>query len=99
MRAPINGTVMNALGSRIVTYTAGARKGPDSFAYTVSDGEFTTPPTIVVVSVVAPHWLSPSGGSPPTVSGSRSRHARGAPPAHALAATSADNRHHPSFFL
>lgn len=57
---PTNGTVTLA-GPSTVTYVAGNRKGPDAFTYTVSDGEFTSPPTIVVVSVVKPRWLSPAG--------------------------------------
>ncbi len=62
---PTNGSVAMAAGSAVATYSAGARKGPDAFTYTVSDGEFTTAPSIVRVSVVEPHWLSPSGGSAP----------------------------------
>src|SRR3989442_7249486 len=56
---PTNGTVELAANSPVVTYTVGERKGPDAFTYTVSDGEFTSPPAIVAVSVVEPHWLSP----------------------------------------
>ena len=44
-----------------MTFQAGTRRGPDAFTYSVSDGEFTTPPTVVVLSVVEPHWLSPLG--------------------------------------
>lgn len=58
---PTNGTIVHAPGSPVVTYHAGARKGPDSFAYRVSDGEFTSAPAIVNLSVVEPHWLSPEG--------------------------------------
>src|SRR5207248_10053236 len=60
--SPTNGTVTLIADSGLLTYTAGPRKGPDAFAYTVSDGEFTSPPATVVVSVVEPHWLSPEGG-------------------------------------
>jgi hypothetical protein len=59
---PTNGTVTHLAGSTVVTYQAGGRKGPDAFAYTVSDGEFTTDPIMVAISVVQPHWLSPGGG-------------------------------------
>jgi hypothetical protein len=60
---PTNGFVTQlAPGSPQVTFQAGNRRGPDAFTYTVSDGEFTTEPTTVVLSVVEPHWLSPAGG-------------------------------------
>jgi hypothetical protein len=57
---PTNGSVAASGGS--ATYSAAGRKGPDAFAYTVSDGEFTSDPAIVSLSVVEPHWLSPNGG-------------------------------------
>jgi hypothetical protein len=60
---PTNGTISPVAGSAIVAYAAGPRKGPDAFAYTVSDGEFTSEPAIVALSVVKPHWLSPLTGS------------------------------------
>jgi hypothetical protein len=60
---PTNGAVVNFSGSSNVTFQAGGRKGPDAFAYTVSDGEFTSEPAIVAMSVVEPHWVSPLGGS------------------------------------
>lgn len=60
-RVPTNGVILHVPGSPIVTYNAGPRKGPDAFAYTVSDGEFTSAPAIVNISVVQPHWLSPDG--------------------------------------
>jgi hypothetical protein len=59
---PTNGTVVNFAGSSNVIFQAGGRKGPDAFAYTVSDGEFTSEPAIVALSVVQPHWVSPLGG-------------------------------------
>ena len=68
-----NGTVSLVPGLSIVTYTAGTNKGPDAFAYTVSDGEFTSPPTIVTVSVVQPHWLSTNGGTVLPLNGSMSQ--------------------------
>lgn len=61
--APTNGTIHHAAGSPVVTFTAGARKGPDAFAYTVSDGEFTSVPAIYALSVVRPHWLATGGGA------------------------------------
>jgi hypothetical protein len=60
---PTNGILVHLPGSSTVTYQANGTKGPDAFAYTVSDGEFTSPPAIVALSVVQPHWLSPQGGS------------------------------------
>src|SRR5258706_14467322 len=54
--SPTNGAIIHEPGSATVTYAAGGRKGPDAFAYTVSDGEFTTAPPLVVVSVTEPHW-------------------------------------------
>src|SRR5207249_2221028 len=73
--SPTNGTVTLVPGFGIVTYTARAKKGPDAFTYTVSDDEFTTPPTIVTMSLVTPHWLSPAGGSVPPLDGSSPDHA------------------------
>ena len=65
-----NGVLTHTPGSPIVTYQASGVKGPDTFAYTVSDGEFTSPPTIVSISVVKPHWLSPGGGTDAPLDGS-----------------------------
>lgn len=59
---PTNGTVTLNANSSSVTYKAGNRKGPDAFTYTVSDGEFTSAPAVFRVSVVEPHWVSPTGG-------------------------------------
>jgi hypothetical protein len=67
---PTNGTVTGIASSALTQYAAGSRKGPDAFAYTVSDGEFTSAPAIVTVSVVKPHWLSPTGGGTPPLDGS-----------------------------
>jgi hypothetical protein len=58
--AQTNGSVEHPGGTAVVTYAAGGRKGPDAFAYTVSDGEFTSEPAMVTLSIVQPHWLSPS---------------------------------------
>ena len=79
---PTNGTVTQAPGSPLITFNAGARKGPDAFAYTVSDGVFTSEPTIVVMSVVEPHWLSTNVSSGVPLDGSS--------PASAWAAGTAD---------
>jgi len=81
---PTHGTLNHIAGSPIVTYQAGNQKGPDTFAYTVSDGEFTSPPAIVTVSVVQPHWLSPSGGTTLPLDGSSPARAWVAGPATAL---------------
>jgi hypothetical protein len=81
--APTNGFVtQSAPGSPEIVFHAGSRRGPDAFSYTVSDGEFTTEPTLVLISVVEPHWLSPGGA----VGGTRD----GSSPARAWAAGSAD---------
>ena len=79
---PTNGTVTGFANSALVQYAAGSRKGPDTFAYTVSDGEFTSAPAIVTISVVKPHWLTPTGGSTPPLDGSS--------PSRAWAGSSAD---------
>jgi len=95
---PTNGSVLNAGGSPIVTYLAGPRKGLDAFTYTVSDGEFTSPPTIVVMSVVQPHWLSPNGGSVPLPDGSSPDQAWVAGPAEALDAIWKTNQYYDCFY-
>ena len=50
--APTNGGVVHTPGSPLVSFNAGSRKGPDAFAYTGSDGVFTSDPTLVLMSVV-----------------------------------------------
>jgi hypothetical protein len=95
---PTNGTVANTGGSPIATYTSGTRKGPDAFAYTVSDGEFTSDPAIVTVSVVEPHWLSLSGGAGGTRDGSSPARAWVASPASALDAIWKTNNYYDCFF-
>src|SRR5262249_50426960 len=95
---PTNGTVQWAASSPVVTYTAGERKGPDAFTYTVSDGEFTSPPTIVTVSVVEPHWLSPTGGPGGPLDGSTPAKAWPAGPAEALDAIWRTNNYYDAFF-
>src|SRR3954468_10904911 len=95
---PTNGAVTLLPGSGTVTYTAGSAKGPDAFSYTVSDGEFTTAPTLVVMSVVEPHWLSPEGGSTPPLDGSSPEHAWMAGPSDALDAIWHTNNYYDCFF-
>ncbi len=95
---PTNGTVELAANSPVVTYTAGGRKGPDAFTYTVSDGEFTSPPAVVTVSVVEPHWLSPGGGSVEPQDGSSPAQAWLAGPAQALDAIWKTNNYYDCFF-
>jgi predicted ThiF/HesA family dinucleotide-utilizing enzyme len=96
--APTNGTVSLVAGSSRVTYTAFGRKGPDAFTYTVSDGEFTTPPTIVAISVVEPHWLSPTGGVGALLDGSGPEQAWPAGAADALDAIWKTNNFYDCFF-
>jgi hypothetical protein len=79
---PTNGSIAGIANSALARYSAGSRQGPDAFAYTVSDGEFTSAPAIVTVSVVEPHWLSPTGGNTQPLDGSS--------PAHAWPGNSAD---------
>ena len=96
--SPSNGTVTLLPGTTAVTYTAGNRKGPDAFAYTVSDGEFTTAPTSVVISVVEPHWLTPDGGATPPLDGSSPDHAWLGGPSEALDAIWKTNNYYDCFF-
>src|SRR5262249_39623199 len=95
---PTNGTISHDLGSAIVTYSAGTNNGPDAFTYTVSDGDFTTPPTIVTLSVVTPHWLSPSGGTVQPLDGSTPDQAWLAGPSEALDAIWHTNNNYDCFF-
>jgi len=96
--SPTNGTISHEPGSPLVTYTAGTNKGPDAFTYTVSDGEFTTPPTIVALSVVNPHWLSPAGGTVQPLDGSTPDQAWLAGPSDALDAVWRTNNYYDCFF-
>jgi len=95
---PTNGIVSMVGSSPVVTYTAGGRKGPDAFAYTVSDGEFTSPPVTVSVSVVEPHWLSPGGGAVAPQDGSSPAQAWPAGPAQALDAIWRTNTYYDCLF-
>lgn len=95
---PTNGTVVLSPGSSAASYTAGARKGPDAFTYTVSDGDWTSPPTIVAVSVVEPHWLSPAGGVTAPFDGSRPAQAWSASAVDALDAIWKTNNFYDCFF-
>jgi hypothetical protein len=96
--APTNGTVTALAGSPIVSYQAGSRRGPDAFAYTVSDGEFTSPPAVVSLSVVQPHWLSPSGGVAQPRDGTSPAQAWAAGAADALDAIWHTNNYYDCFF-
>ena len=95
---PTNGTISHAPGSPIVTYAAGTKRGPDAFAYTVSDGEFTSPPAVVIVSVVQPHWLSTNGGTLLPLDGSSPEKAWVAGPSAALDAIWKTNQYYDGFF-
>ena len=94
--AQTNGSV-RLVGST-ASYQAGGRKGPDAFAYTVSDGEFTSQPAIVTVSVVQPHWLSPNGGTSAQLDGNSPDRAWLANPAAALDAIWRTNNYYDCFF-
>jgi hypothetical protein len=91
-----NGSV--SVAGSTATYQARGRKGPDAFAYTVSDGEFTSAPAIVALSVVQPHWLSPAGGTGPLLDGSTPERAWLAGPAAALDAIWKTNNYYDCFF-
>jgi hypothetical protein len=95
---PTNGTLVHSPGSQVVTYHAGARKGPDAFAYTVSDGEFTSAPVIVAMSVVQPHWLSPNEGPIQPRDGTRPEQAWMAGSTDALDAIWKTNNYYDCFF-
>jgi len=93
-----NGSVAHSGGSAVVTYIAGPKKGPDAFAYTVSDGEFTSEPAIVAISVVQPHWLSAAGGLLEPLDGSSPEHAWNADSATAVDAIWTTNNYYDCFF-
>lgn len=95
---PTNGTVTLAPGSSEFSYAAGSRKGPDAFTYTVSDGEFTSDPAIVTMSVVEPHYLSPTGGWLAPLDGSSPLQAWLAGPADAMDAILKTNSYYDCFF-
>jgi hypothetical protein len=96
--SPTNGTVSLVPGSSAVIYDAAGRKGPDAFSYTVSDGEFTSAPAIFAISVVEPHWLSPTGGVVAVLDGSGPARAWPAGAADALDAILKTNSFYDCFF-
>ncbi len=96
--ATSNGAVAIPGGSTVATYQAGGRKGPDAFAYTVSDGEFDSAPIIVSISVVQPHWLSPRGGMVEPQNGSNPDQAWAGGTAAALDAIWNTNTYYDCFF-
>jgi len=95
---PTNGSISHLNGSSLLTYTAGTRKGPDALMFTVSDGEFTSEPATLGLSIVQPHWLSPSGGSVPPLDGSAPEQAWSADLATALDAIWKTNNYYDCFF-
>jgi hypothetical protein len=95
---PTNGSVSHAGDGPVVSYAAGGQKGPDAFTYTVSDGEFTSPPAIVTMSIVEPHWLSPSGGAENPRDGSSPARAWPSGNADAVDAVWRTNRFYDCFF-
>ena len=95
---PTLGALLHSAGSPVVTYQAGGQRGADIFAYTVSDGEFTSEPAIVTLSVVKPHWLSPNGGSMTPRDGSSPERAWAAGTADALDAIWRTNNSYDCFF-
>lgn len=96
--SPRRGQVELAGSAPEVRYTAGPVKGPDLFAYVASDGEFTSAPSTVTVSVVQPHWLSPAGGEELPQDGSRLERAWAVPHAAALDAVWKTNAYYDCFF-
>jgi hypothetical protein len=94
--AQTNGSV--SLVGSTARYQAWGRKGPDAFAYTVSDGEFTSQPAIVAVSVVQPHWLSPNGGTSAQLDGNSPERAWLVGSAAALDAIWKTNKYYDCFF-
>jgi len=66
---PALGTLIHSNGLVTVTFQTGVQKGPAVFTYTVNDGEFTSEPAVVTLSVVKPHWLAPGGGTTPPLDG------------------------------
>lgn len=95
---PTNGTITQPDASGVIRYSAGARKGPDAFVYTVSDGEFTSIPATVAISVVQPHWLAPEGGSLPPLDGSSPERAWSAGSDTALDAIWKTNNYYDCFY-
>ena len=98
LTAPALGTLDFSPNSPRITYRAGAKRGPDSFVYTVSDGEFTSPPATGAVSVVQPHWVSPAGGPTEPRDGSSPDRAFAAATAAQLDAIWRTNTYYDCFF-
>ena len=96
--APGRGMITASASSPVITYVAGGQKGPDQFAYVVSDGEFVSSPATGVVSVVQPHWLSPNGGPASPRDGSSPDRAWAAGAAAALDAIWQTNNYYDCFF-
>src|SRR5436190_9339126 len=94
---PTNGSPTHAGGSPMIAYQAGANKGPDALMFTVSDGEFTSVPATLNLSIVEPHWLSPTGGSVQPLDGSSPEHAWSSPSAAALDAIWKGNNYYDCF--
>lgn len=92
------GTIEFSPDSGTITYKAGAQKGPDQFVYTVSDGEFTSPPATGSVSVVQPHWISPNGGTQQPLDGSSPDHAMPPGPSNSLDQIWKTNNYYDCFF-
>jgi hypothetical protein len=95
---PSRGTLTWSTNSPVVTYIAGAQKGPDTFVYNVSDGVFTSPPATAAVSVVQAHWLSTNGGTALPLDGSSPDHAWAASNSAAVDAIWHTNNYYDCFF-
>jgi hypothetical protein len=92
------GSMSYTPGSPNIFYVAGSAKGPDSLVYTVSDGDFVSPPATVAISVVEPHWLSTNGGTAAVLDGSSPDAAWVAGSADALDAIWRTNNFYDCFF-
>jgi hypothetical protein len=92
------GSVSIVPASGLVTYQAPLDKGPDTFTYTVSDGEWSSEPAVVTMSVVQPHWLAPNGGTVQPLDGSSPQQAWAAGNPDALDAIWKTNNFYDCFF-
>ncbi len=93
-----NGTITQLGTSSTITYQAGPRKGPDALMFTVSDGEFTSVPATLNLSIVEPHWLAPDGGTIQPLDGSSPDRAWRAPNTAALDAIWRTNNYYDCFY-